>query len=174
MSRGFSFCFRPQPLNFSPGSKTDHHSNAKHLTPLSRKSSIYERGYGIGIGLDGGVFYNDHFQPTPGGYSASITKVRTGEEDPDTCDGETGIRVVRELRLESDTAPDPAAAISAASGSSDNSRPSPFWKGDEKQDRDLEKGGSIEGESKSWNPTIEWDLGDFEFPDYKERMNCPI
>ena len=21
---------------------------------------------------------------------------------------------------------------------------------------------------------IEWDLGDFEFPDYKERMNCPI
>lgn len=26
----------------------------------------------------------------------------------------------------------------------------------------------------TWNPSIEWDLGDFEFPDYKERMNAPI
>ena len=44
---------------------------------------------------------------------------------------------------------------------------------------DVEKGerasnrGAGHGKSHS-NPSIEWDLGDFEFPDYKERMNAPI
>lgn len=32
---------------------------------------------------------------------------------------------------------------------------------------------SVGNEGRS-NPSIEWDLGDFEFPDYKERMNAPI
>ncbi|KAJ5820143.1 hypothetical protein N7474_005734 [Penicillium riverlandense] len=174
LSRSFSFCFRPQPLHSSPGSKPTHTSNVKHSMPGSRRSSIYERGFGVGIGLDGGVFFNEHFQPAPGGYSASISKVRTDNEDPTTCDGETGIRVVRELRLESDTAPDPFAATMGAGGSSNSPRPSPFLGANEKQDRDLEMGVSTEGEPKSWNSTIEWDLGDFEFPDYKERMNAPI
>jgi hypothetical protein len=173
-SRSFSFCFRPQPLSSSPGSKPLHNSNVKHTMPGSRRSSTYERGLGVRIGPDGGVFYNEHFQPAPGGYSASISKVRTDEEDPETGDGEAGIRVVRELRLESDTAPDPFAAITGAGGSSNSPRLNPVSGGDEKQDRDLEMGVSTEGEPKSWNPTIEWDLGDFEFPDYKERMNAPI
>lgn len=41
-------------------------------------------------------------------------------------------------------------------------------------DRDFEMGlrrGSAVGNR---NTSIEWDLGDFEFPDYKERMNAPI
>ncbi|KAJ5624159.1 hypothetical protein N7510_000468 [Penicillium lagena] len=171
-SRVFSFCFRPQPLNSS--SKTYQNSNAKNPTPVSRKSSVYERGFGVGFGPDGGVFYNEHFQPASGGYSTSITKVRTGDEDPETNDGEAGIRVVRELRLESDTVPDTNATIRGTDDSSSSPKPSAALGGDEKPDRDLEMGVSAEGESKSWNPTIEWDLGDFEFPDYKERMNAPI
>jgi hypothetical protein len=33
---------------------------------------------------------------------------------------------------------------------------------------------SVRGGGVVSNPSIEWDLGDFEFPDYKERMNAPI
>lgn len=46
------------------------------------------------------------------------------------------------------------------------------------RERDLEMGPMGEGSNSSGkgtgNPSIEWDLGDFEFPDYKERMNAPI
>jgi hypothetical protein len=44
-------------------------------------------------------------------------------------------------------------------------------------DRDFEMGfrrGSQAGINGARNTNIEWDLGDFEFPDYKERMNAPI
>lgn len=82
------------------------------------------------------MWYNELFTPGPTSYSASISKVNTREEGD-----QDGIRVVRELRMQSDTV-------------------------------DLEMAG-LGGESRS-NPSIEWDLGDFEFPDYKERMNAPI
>jgi hypothetical protein len=46
------------------------------------------------------------------------------------------------------------------------------------QEKDLEMGTldshSVRGGGVVSNPSIEWDLGDFEFPDYKERMNAPI
>lgn len=35
------------------------------------------------------------------------------------------------------------------------------------------KSSTGQGNTRS-DPSIEWDLGDFEFPDYKERMNAPI
>lgn len=43
-------------------------------------------------------------------------------------------------------------------------------------DRDFEMGlrrGSAAG-TGGRKPSVEWDLGDFEFPDYKERMNAPL
>lgn len=33
---------------------------------------------------------------------------------------------------------------------------------------------STMGVNRVRNTSIEWDLGDWEFPDYKERMNAPI
>lgn len=42
------------------------------------------------------------------------------------------------------------------------------------RERDLEMGHSAREGGGVSNPVIEWDLGDFEFPDYKERMNAPI
>jgi len=167
----FSFFFHPQPVNSSSASKDYPNTHTTHLTPTSRKSSIYEHAFGIGP--DGGVFYNDHFQPAPGGYSACVSKTQTDNEEPEPCDDETGIRVVRELRLESDTLPDTFATAWGAGGNASSPCASPVLAGNEKQDRDLEMGLAA-GSSDSWNPTIEWDLGDFEFPDYKERMNAPI
>ncbi|KAJ6111779.1 hypothetical protein N7523_007840 [Penicillium sp. IBT 18751x] len=157
ISRIFSFCFRPQPLHSSPATKQA--SNTTQLTsvhPGSRKASFY----GPGINTDGGIFYNDFFYAGPGTYSASIAK--TDHTETNTKDGDTGsdpdaIRVVRELRIGSDSV-----------------APSPTLLSDQTQDRDFEaerSGGSGGG---TWNPSIEWDLGDFEFPDYKERMNVPI
>ncbi|CAG8373214.1 unnamed protein product [Penicillium salamii] len=131
LSRIFSYCFLPQPLHSSPASRA--HSATTNLT--ERKPSIYDHS----SHPDGGVWYNELFTPGPTSYTASISKVNTREEEGDR----DGIRVVRELRMQSDTV-------------------------------DLEMAGlSNAGESRS-NPSIEWDLGDFEFPDYKERMNAPI
>lgn len=83
-----------------------------------------------------------------------------GEED--------GIRVVRELRMVSDAVPLPG---------------SPGLVADWTRDRDFEmemgsgmggRKGSTAAVNRTRNASIEWDLGDWEFPDYKERMNAPI
>lgn len=126
---------------------------------MSRKTSFYDHG----IGPDGGFFYNDFFFSGPGAYSATIAKMDSSgsntkkdepENDPDA------IRVVRELRIGSDSV-----------------APSPTLVPDGTRDRDFEterNSGSGCGTTGTWNTAIEWDLGDFEFPDYKERMNAPI
>ena len=150
LSRIFSFCFRPQPLHSSPASKNQ--SNSTCLIE-SRKQSIYDHT------PDGGVVFNDFFFSGNGNYSASIAKVNTNEESRET---EDGIRVVRELRMDSDSV-DPNATL----GTCDIRESG--------QDMEMtEQHESASSGKSTWNPTIEWDLGDFEFPDYKERMNCPL
>ncbi|OQD81970.1 hypothetical protein PENANT_c024G08849 [Penicillium antarcticum] len=151
LSRVFSFFFLPQPLHSSPGSKATH-SHTTQLT-VSRKPSIYSH-YGSNHSPDGGVWFNELFMPGPAGYSASISKVNTNDED---CENEAGIRVVRELRMRSEEAHTPILR----SGSP------------RERERDLEMG-TLDSHSARGVPSIEWDLGDFEFPDYKERMNAPI
>ena len=88
------------------------------------------------------------------------------EEEEKKCENEDGIRVVRELRMVSDSVV-PSPRLLAADYYNSAGR-----------ERDLEMGPMGEGSHSSgkgtWNPSIEWDLGDFEFPDYKERMNAPI
>lgn len=83
---------------------------------------------------------------------------RSSKEDDPEGDPD-GIRVVRELRIGSSSAP-----------------PSPTFVPDGTQDRDFQarRGSGSGGETGTWNTAIEWDLGDYEFPDYKERMNAPI
>lgn len=148
ISRVFSFCFRPQPLHSSPGSKG--RTNATYLTE-SRKRSTFDHG----ISAERGPFFNDYLFDVPGGYSASISKVNTNEEP---LENEEGIRVVRELKMVSDS------RVSSSSITPSRSR-----------DRDIEMNDvACEREKSPVDPRIEWDLGDFEFPDYKERMNCPL
>ncbi|CEJ57260.1 hypothetical protein PMG11_05960 [Penicillium brasilianum] len=164
LSRIFSFCFRPQPLHSSPATKT--HSTITHLNS-SRKHSIYDQTY-----PDGSIYYNDFFYSGPGAYTASISKTNTHEDETNReCEDEDGIRVVRELRMVSDAVVpgSPGAGVGFEST----------------QDRDFEmelgmglrKGSATAGngaENRPRNMSIEWDLGDWEFPDYKERMNSPI
>lgn len=38
----------------------------------------------------------------------------------------------------------------------------------------VRRGSATAGANGARNTSIEWDLGDFEFPDYRERMNAPI
>ena len=85
------------------------------------------------------------------------------------CEDEDGIRVVRELRMVSDAVwPGDLGCGLYRSGS---------------LDRDFEmemspRRGSVAtngaGVNRVRNTSIEWDLGDWEFPDYKERMNVPV
>jgi hypothetical protein len=96
------------------------------------------------------------FTPGPTSYTASISKVNTKEEEPGNQDG---IRVVRELRMESDNVYHTPELRDL----------SPRGRGG-----DLEMAEGARGSEGRSNPSIEWDLGDFEFPDYKERMNAPI
>jgi hypothetical protein len=125
-----------------------------------RKPSIYDH-YNTNQNPDGGIWYNELFTPGPASYSASIAKDNSNEEDPGN---EDGIRVVRELRMQSDS----LDHTPAPRNSSLHNHPD-----------DVEKGAGAsnssagDGNTRS-NPSIEWDLGDFEFPDYKERMNAPI
>ncbi|KAJ5884935.1 hypothetical protein N7495_009445 [Penicillium taxi] len=150
LSRILSFCFRPQPIHSSPPS-----TGQTTTTPLTtmHKPSIYSRA--MNKSPDGGVFFNNFFFAGPASYSASITKVNPKDDESNIHEG-NGIRVVRELRMFSDAKP---IALN------------------ELQKNDLESGGSV---SSSTNDTsrrlssIEWDLEDFEFPDYKERMNASI
>ncbi|KAJ5459772.1 uncharacterized protein N7458_001324 [Penicillium daleae] len=163
ISRIFSFCFRPQRLNSSPATKT-HSTIATNFTS-SRKHSIYDP-----TSPDGGIFYNDFFVSGPGLYTTSISRTNTNEDETHReGEGEDGIRVVRELRMVSDT-----VEPGGLGGGFDGSRP---------LDRDFEmemgvrrgsvatKGSGVNGVG---NTSTEWDLGDWEFPDYKERMNAPI
>ncbi|KAJ5623281.1 hypothetical protein N7490_011886 [Penicillium lividum] len=150
LSKIFSFCFRPQPLHSTPWSKTQ--SNGTCLAD-SRKRSIYDHGH-----VDGGVFSNDFFYAGPGGYTASISKIGEHEEK-EAGENEDGIRVVKELRMVSDSVIHSPKILAG----------------------DIEMGegpgsgsGSGAGGQGTWNPSIEWDLGDFEFPDYKVKMNAPI
>lgn len=160
ISRVFSFCFRPQPLHSSPASKP--HSNTTFLTSSTRKPSIYDHAHPTHnhhYPDGGGIFYNDLFYTGPGGsYTASISKTNTKDDDLESggsADSRDGIRVVRELRIGSDSmAPSPTLAPTAGL---------PIG-GTQEHDFELEHRG----------PSIEFDLGDFEFPDYKERMNAPL
>lgn len=154
ISRIFSFWFRPRPLHSSHASR--YHSNTTQLTSAhhlsSRKPSVYDHT----VGADGGVIYNDLFYGGPGSYSASVAMMGPDQVNKEQPASEDGIRVVRELRMESDSCLEPASG-------------SP---GDVTGEGDLEMGRP--GSQKTCDTAIEWDLGDFEFPDYKERMNCPV
>lgn len=145
LSRAFSFFWLPRPINSRRPSKT--YSNRTQMTePLNR---------------DGGIWCNELFSPGPTSYSASISKVDTNEE---AHENEEGIRVKRELRMQSENIVTPSRRLSA------NGAP-----------LDMEMG---EGAAAAMshpapeNPysisSVERDFGDFEFPDYKERMNAPI
>lgn len=161
ISRIFSFCFRPQPIHSSPATKT-HSTTGTHLTS-SRKHSIYDQTYHP----EGSIYYNDFFYAGPGAYTASISKTNTNEDEVHReGEDEDGIRVVRELRMVSD-AVEPGEMMGGFGNEFGN-------------DRDFEMGfrrGSTAGPGNGngvRKTSIEWDLGDFEFPDYKERMNAPI
>jgi len=156
ISRILSFFFRPRPLHSSPAS--ERASNTTQLTSSHHpyKTSFFDSG----IGPDGGIFYNNLFYSGHSGYSASIAKADQGEMNT-KCDLESdpdAIRVVRELRIGSDSV-----------------APSPTLVPDRSSVRNLETGRSSgSGSGRTWNTSFERDLGDFEFPDYKERMNAPI
>ncbi|CAI7677917.1 unnamed protein product [Penicillium pancosmium] len=155
ISRVFSFCFRPQPIHAAPASNTKPHSNTTFLTSSARKPSIYDHHY------HEGVFYNDAFYTGQvGSYTASISKDNANDDDPESggsANSGDGIRVVRELRIGSDSvAPSPTLAPTLG--------PTLGLTGTNEHDFELEPR----------SPSVEWDLGDFEFPDYKERMNAPL
>ncbi|KAJ9487648.1 hypothetical protein VN97_g5668 [Penicillium thymicola] len=143
LSRVFSFFFLPQPVH-SRASKV--HSNRTQMSePLRRDDSIW---------------CNELFSPGPGSYSASISKVDTNEDEHEN---EEGIRVKRELRMQSDTLHTPILRPHSA-------RSLRF---------DIEMGEGVTRSKTAHakpcsNPSAERDLGDFEFPDYNERMNAPI
>ncbi|KAF7714837.1 Uncharacterized protein PECH_000034 [Penicillium ucsense] len=163
LSRIFSWCFRPQPLHSSPATKTRSVSGTTaHLTS-SRKHSIYDPNC-----PDGGMQYQDYFFSGPGSYTASVSKIDTNEDALGHHGGsdEDGIRVVRELRMVSDVAPTPPILT-------------PGW--DQSRDIEMEAGFHFKSQAAQAADGInhhdfqyECDLGDFEFPDYKERMNAPV
>ncbi|KAK4865368.1 hypothetical protein LT330_009479 [Penicillium expansum] len=135
-SRIFSFCFLPRPVH-SRASRV--HSNRTQATePLRR---------------DGGIWCNEIFSPGPASYSASISKVDTNEQA-----SEDGIRVKRELRMQSDTINTPVFRPHSANGAH----------------IDVEMEGALRSTTAPESHSVERDFGDFEFPDYKERMNAPI
>ncbi|KGO43735.1 hypothetical protein PEX1_088380 [Penicillium expansum] len=102
---------------------------------------------------DGGIWCNEIFSPGPASYSASISKVDTNEQT-----SEDGIRVKRELRMQSDTINTPVFRPHSANGAH----------------IDVEMEGALRSTTAPESHSVERDFGDFEFPDYKERMNAPI
>lgn len=158
ISRAFSFFFRPQPLHSSPASRD--HSNTTQLTSTthpvsSRKTSVFDNTIGPG----GSVFYNDIFYAGPGSYSASIANMGKGQMKDKEPGLEDGIRVVKELKMVSDPV-EPWVLSSPVDMA--------------KCDIEMGERSSEGSGSKSWNASIEWDLGEFEFPNYKDKMNCPL
>ncbi|KAJ5538507.1 hypothetical protein N7494_007986 [Penicillium frequentans] len=164
----FSYFFRPQPIHSTPWSKT--HSNATCVAD-SRKRSIYDHG----LSSDGGIFSNDFFYAGPGGYTASISKLGDSEKDEkgNECEGQDGIRVVRELRMVSDSVM-PSPKLSPRLLAADAERDIELGEVSASASGSGSAGTGAGASHGTWNPSIEWDLGDFEFPDYKERMNAPI
>ncbi|KAJ5124258.1 uncharacterized protein N7515_008083 [Penicillium bovifimosum] len=148
ISRILSYCFLPQPIS-SPASKQQ--TRTTNSTDNTRP--------------DGFIWYNNLFYPEQAGYSASISKVNTNEDGhdrghPHGPDDDHGIRVVRELRMQSDSV-----------------CTSPMAPGVNAQDYFAHPGSNFGNDvvtSPRSQPSIEWDLGDFEFPDYKGRMNAPV
>ncbi|KAJ6146305.1 hypothetical protein N7497_008287 [Penicillium chrysogenum] len=126
LSRIFSFCFLPRPIQSRASKRRS--SRTQMTEPLNR---------------DGGIWCNELFTPGPASYCTSISKVNTNEEDHEN---EEGIRVKRELRMQSDTLPTP----------------------------DIEPH-SANGVHLRWGRgRVERDFVDFEFPDYRGKMNAPI
>ncbi|CAG7962272.1 unnamed protein product [Penicillium nalgiovense] len=143
LSRVFSFFFLPRPIQ-SRASKA-HSSRTQMTEPLNR---------------DGEIWCNELFTPGPASYCTSISKVNTNEEDHEN---EEGIRVKRELRMQSDTLPSPPIRPHSANGAH----------------LDMGEGAlaarsHTAPENPRSNPSVERDFGDFEFPDYKDKMNAPI
>ncbi|KGO75344.1 hypothetical protein PITC_001980 [Penicillium italicum] len=137
-SRIFSFCFLPRPIQ-SRASK--FHSNRTQANePLNR---------------DRGIWCTELFSPGPASYSASISKVDTNEDEQGM---EEGIRVKRELRMQTDTLYPPVPRSHYAKGAH----------------LDMEMEGPSRSTTAPGYSSVEGDLGSFEFPDYKERMNAPI
>ncbi|CAG8899039.1 unnamed protein product [Penicillium egyptiacum] len=143
LSRVFSFFFLPRPIR-SRASKR-HSSRTQMAEPLNR---------------DGGIWCNELFTPGPASYSASISKVNTNEEEHEN---EEGIRVKRELKMQSETVLTPVLRPRSANGAHLDIR---------------EGAAATRSRTAPENPrssfSLEKDFGDFEFPDYKERMNAPI
>ncbi|KAI3097343.1 hypothetical protein CBS147333_9368 [Penicillium roqueforti] len=136
-SRIFSFFFLPRPIR-SRASRC--HSSR---SPLNR---------------DAGIWCNELFSPGTASYSASISKVDTNEEEQEKAEG---IRVKRELRMQSNTVPSFSRPQSANGTYPDIEM--------------TEGSGSLKSsEHPCSNASFERDFGDFEFPDYKNRMNAPI
>ncbi|OQE37094.1 hypothetical protein PENCOP_c010G01814 [Penicillium coprophilum] len=139
LSRIFSYFFLPRPVRSSFSKRR-----------LSTKAKMSETAH-----RDDETWCHNLFNPAPASYSASISKVDPNEPE----ETEDGIRVVRELRLHSDSVPP--------------SIPSAY-----SQQPDLERGGRPRGSIAHENPRValssERDFGDFEFPDYQDKMNAPI
>ncbi|KAJ5372549.1 hypothetical protein N7517_004555 [Penicillium concentricum] len=164
LSRIFSYFFLPRPVRSSASKRR-----------LSTKAEMTET-----LHRDDGIWCNDLFNPTPASYSASISKVDTNDAE----ETEEGIRVVRELRLHSDSVPPsiPSSTIPPSIPSLPPSIPPstippsiPSMNGPHP---DLERGergrGSIAHENPHVTLSTEQDFGDFEFPDYKDKMNSPV
>ncbi|CAI7581530.1 unnamed protein product [Penicillium viridicatum] len=145
LSRMFSFFFLPRPVH-SRASRV--HSNRTQMSePLRR---------------DGSIWCNELFSPGLTSYSASISKVDTNEEEHEN---EEGIRVKRELRMQSDTVTPVLRPHSARS-----------LRFDVEMGEGVTRSKTAHAKPCS-NPSVErdfGDMGDFEFPDYNERMNAPI
>ncbi|KAJ5967749.1 hypothetical protein N7501_003997 [Penicillium viridicatum] len=145
LSRMFSFFFLPRPIH-SRASRV--HSNRTQMSePLHR---------------DGSIWCNEIFSPGLTNYSASISKVDTNEEEHEN---EEGIRVRRELRMQSDTVTPVLRPHSARS-----------LRFDVEMGEGVTRSKTAHAKPCS-NPSVERDfedMGDFEFPDYNERMNAPI
>ncbi|OQD96806.1 hypothetical protein PENSOL_c014G11976 [Penicillium solitum] len=145
LSRMFSFFFLPRPIH--PRASKGHSNRTQMSEPLRR---------------DGSIWCNELFSPEPASYSASISKVDTNEDEHEN---EEGIRVKRELRMQSDTLPPVPRSHSARS-----------------LRFDIEMGEGVTRSKTAHakpcsSPSVQrdfGDLGDFEFPDYKDRMNAPI
>jgi hypothetical protein len=143
LSRIFSFFFLPRPIQ-SRASKC-HSSRTQMSEPLNR---------------DGGIWCNELFSPGPASYCTSISKVNTNEEDNAN---EEGIRVKREMRMQSDTLPTPDTTPHSANGVHLNMG-----------EGAVAARSHTAPENPRSNSSVERDFGDFEFPDYRDKMNAPI
>lgn len=120
------------------------------------------------------MFYNEFFNTGLPSYTASIARVETNEREAGVRaaagNDENGIRVVRELRVGSDDDDDqPVQPVQLVPWVGVHHHPASCqdW-----QSRDNPYAGGYRVGLRS--PDLEGNLDDFEFPDYKHRMNAPI